>query len=87
MESSNGSVRPHDMTFLFAQYMNGSIRETAWNRFMAFMDCDRGTSNDRDALAAFFKDALDEFGGDSDIFIPMLSEAGFSSDDAYSAAA
>lgn len=55
--------------------MNGEIRDTAWARFMNVMDSEDFTSEDRSALASFFKDALDEYGTDQDIYIPMLSEA------------
>ncbi len=75
--SSNGNsqARTHAITNLFSRYVNGEIRETAWNRFMSVMDSDHFSLEDRSALASFFKDALDEFGHENDIYIPILSEA------------
>lgn len=67
--------RPYAITHLLSRYVNGEIRDTAWDRFMNVMDSEKLSLEDRRAFANFFKDAHDEFGHEEDIYIPMLSEA------------
>lgn len=40
------------MTLLFARYLAGQISESAWNKLMGFMDSERLSKQERDALVA-----------------------------------
>lgn len=48
------------MTLLFARYLAGEISESAWNKLMGFMDSERLSKQERDALVTSVNKALSE---------------------------
>ena len=56
------------MATLLTRYVSGEIEDGPWSRFMALID-DTGLDRaERRALAAFYRDASDEFGPDQVYF-------------------
>lgn len=61
------------LSVLFARYVSGQITDAAWAGMMQTLDEHDATAQERLALAYFFRDALDEVGGDA-VSLPRKHE-------------
>jgi len=57
---------------LFAYYLSGRIAETQWRQLSRLLDARTATPEEREAMATFFSDLLQERG--AEVRIPRLKE-------------
>jgi hypothetical protein len=75
MQAPSGFLtsRPPALQTLFARYMNGQIADSSWRQFMHAYDDGGTTIQEKEALAEFYSDALQELGPDT-VSLPALKE-------------
>lgn len=61
----HGTSRSSALRLLFTLYLTGKIADTMWRQMMTVFDACAANSEEREALALFFMDALRELGPES----------------------
>lgn len=69
----DANTRSPALPMLLNRYIVGQITDASWQRVMNLLDVPDATSQERLALAAFFRDAIVELGADS-VKIPKRGE-------------
>ena len=58
--ASHAQTRPSNLQALFTHYIAGQINDASWDTLMHTFDADVATQPEREAIAAFYRDALRE---------------------------
>jgi hypothetical protein len=67
------AVAPSVLRTLFLRYVSGEISEISWSEFMSAFDTVNASSDEREAFARFYNDAVHDLGADK-VRVPKQEE-------------